>query len=154
MWRLVVRFFYENGRHLFTCKPRQKHEKHFAINQFARRICRWGECHGVQASLTPCPSPPQQPVGPIAGKEKTSKNKVSLAVEHLSSSNNVFRAWFLLFLLLWDERPAGIYAVMTNQRPSLAWDFGLAWWQKALKELIPQECFFMFLSMEIFFWRR
>ena len=84
--------------HLFVFWQSQKQEKHFAINPFARRICRGGECHGVQACLTSCPSPPQQPVGSIAGKVKNMKNKASLAVgERLHTLFVRSCTWFSFF---------------------------------------------------------
>ncbi len=54
----------------------------------------------------------------------------------------------LLFLLLRDEIPAGIYAVKTIQRPSSAWDFGLSWWHEGSERAHPARVFCVCLSME------
>ena len=49
---------------------------------------------------------------------------------------------FYCFLLLWGERPEGIYAVKTNHRPSLAWGFGLSWRHESSERAHPARVFF------------
>ena len=53
-----------------------------------------------------------------------------------------FGQGFCCFLLLWDERPSGNYAVKANQRLSLAWAFGLSWWHEGSERAHPARVFF------------
>ena len=112
------------------------------------RICRGGEAMPFKQAWRPVFHLPSSLSAQLLAKKKHSKQSFFGSRTPFFIEQSFSSMVFIVFLLLWDERPAGNYAGKTIQRPSLAWDFGLAWWHEGSGRAHPARVFLMFLSMK------